>query len=305
MKKFTSLFIISAYCFSVGTAGALISNNAKTPKQRCDVFARIDANNTIETDANDSAELENIYNLNYNKYKNDQNNSFFYLEPNKSCSNKYAQASYFTTNKPCYGLKVNGTLPPSRSGTPFCNYDPEIVIDKTMMQEYARATYPGAKVDKLSETNEQTTSADVGGKSGGRYPVVYWHVDKNYQYGQFVHGWLVKEIKPGSMSYKERAEQWCYARFKKNNNTVVWRNLRDKVDDGRYNCWYNLSSQKDMHNEPNGIGKSYCDDINKYISQMQKSASDSTLIGATAEWMVTSTVENKPNYDCVVTIPQQ
>ena len=306
MKIFTSLLTLSVYCLFLSTADAEIS--AKTPKQRCEVFRRINSNSANETDETDQKQLKAIYESNLKKHEQDKNNTFFYVEPNRSCSDKYAQNSYFTNKIPCNSLKVNNSLTASQNSTPFCRYDPRIIIDRVMMQEYVRANYPNADISAPTETTERSIAADRGGHAG-EYPVVYWSIDKKYEHGQFVHGWMVQEIKKKPFSYKERAEQWCYSRFYPYRNVVEWKTLHTNVDDGQYVCWFTYGDKnKNLHNEENGVGKRACDDINEYISQMQKSVSDSTLIGATAEWKIitTQTKDGKPvpEYHCVITIPQ-
>lgn len=287
---FTMILLMLAPVYAVEQI-ARVSSNAQTPQQRCNLFKKTaNPESMSKQEKDDYTALMTHYNNSSNKAKGEPEKYILYITPNKYCNILEAGTIHLLNTKPCHmKFRADGLNPnPNRK---YCYYYPEFEIDKAVIQEFGRTLSKNFD-GKYSINNERVPYSTVSSTT------IYYDIDNQNEFGKYVIGFSVKNISNTAFSLEQKTKIYC--------NLVSF-----SIDGGHVKTVNNgtqvicnsefFKKHESSETDPNAA----CYTLNKYLGQMQKSPSDSSLVEASAKWenIGTSVDTGKPQYGCVIDVP--
>lgn len=288
---FTMILLMLAPVYAVEQI-ARVSSNAQTPQQRCNLFkktANLESMSKQEKD--DYTALMTHYNNSSNKAKEEPEKYILYITPNKHCDILEAGTIHLLNQEPCH-MKFRGDGLEPNPNRKYCYYYPLLEIDKAIIQEFGR--YQSKNFDgKYKIVDKPVPYSQVSSKT------IYYNIDRQRDFGKYVIGFSVKGISNTGFSLEQKTKIYC---------SLVSFSMDDSVDIKAVNNGTQIVCSSEFfrkYDSSETDPDAACYTLNRYLNQMQKSPSDSSLVGASAEWkdIGTSVDTGKPQYGCVINVP--
>lgn len=234
-----------------------------------------------------TAEEQEVYDLRNTEFEDNKKNvtsdTNLYIRRNSQCPDDAYLAigrSFLVDVEPCSKNKED-------NDGRFCflpwGYG---VIDKAMIEEIGRARWSNLfSNNKIKTTSVYYDSNKFPSSNETNPKVINYTIDDGKTYGKRVYGQPVQGISNTALSSKDKAEKYC-----KHANTKA-SFFESKYEGNTYVC--------------DGIDEKLCDtQVAPFIAEMQRSPSDETIIGASAEWRIYENRTGGGNYyTCIITIP--